>query len=398
MARTPEEHLEALAALFPFALTEQEVEVQDALGLRTAEAVLAQWDSPRFDNSQMDGFALSVGHLQGGTFSLGPTIPAGHDPNDLYPRGIGADIAPIMTGARLPAHTAAIIPVEKTQPGSFDVAHAEIPATPRGQFMRLQGSDIVVGTEIIPAGIVLNSVHIAVLASQSISRVKVVKKPRVLIVTGGAEIAEISDTSGSAMIPDTNGPLLRALCQRNNIEVTAHLRTNDNPQQLSQELKAALDLHQPDAVITSGGISHGKFEVFRQILQDTPKAWFGHVDQQPGGPQGLSIFHGIPVISLPGNPISTLVSFLLFAVPALHRKPLTSTEAHITSAVAGLADNREQFLRGIMHQNQGCLQATPLQGTSSHLLVQAASANCLIRIPARTTVEENDIVQIYPFD
>ncbi|BAU94590.1 molybdopterin bioynthesis protein MoeA [Corynebacterium suranareeae] len=394
MSRSPEEHLAEIKALLPTPEPEL-VNLEQAHGRRTFSAITAAWDSPRFDNSQMDGFALAPSHLSGGTFSVGPTIPAGHDPDTLYPRGLGKDIAPIMTGARLPKNTAAVIAVEKTKPGHFDAQQVEIPATPQKQFMRLQGSDIAAGEEIIPAGTVLNSVHLGVLASQSKKSVEVYKKPRVLIVTGGSEISE---KLGAATIPDANGPLLRALCRRNNIDVITGLKTNDDPQRLRFDLEQAIDQYQPDAIITSGGISHGKFEVFRQILENTPEAWFGHVDQQPGGPQGISVFQDVPVISLPGNPISTLVSFTLFVAPALNHQPLCSSHAHITETVHGLKDNREQFLRGILSHQSGKLIVTPLLGTSSHLLVQAATANCLIRIPARTTVEENSLVQIYPFD
>ncbi|ALC04719.1 molybdopterin biosynthesis enzyme [Corynebacterium deserti GIMN1.010] len=404
MSRTPEHHLHQIRQLIPQPSVE-DVGIQQALGRQTAAPIEAKWDSPRFDNSQMDGFAVSPDQLEGGTFPVGPTIPAGLDPSGLYPNGLSHDIAPIMTGAQLPKNTAAVIPVENTQPGTFDVQHATIPATTHGTFLRLKGSDIKAGTEIIPAGTTLNPVHIGVLASQSIERVTVVTKPTVLIVTGGSEITfEITTvaTRSTATIPDANGPLLQALCQRNNIDVAAHLKTNDDPKRLKTELERAIDRHQPDVVITSGGISHGKFEVIGQILEDTPEAWFGHVDQQPGGPQGLAKFFDTPVICLPGNPISTLVSFTLFVKPAV--KPAVNpavsqenyTTAFLTHQVQGLPDHREQFLRGTLHTQDGQLKVTPIPGAGSHLLVQAAMADCLIRVPARTTVEENSVVKIYP--
>ena len=394
MSRTPKEHLAEISALFTnHSLNHEHIPVAEALGRRTADAVHAKWDSPRFDNSQMDGFALSAAHLEGGTFPVGPTIPAGTDPQVSYPHGLGQEIAPIMTGAKLPEHTAAIVPVEKTNPGTFEAERVTIPPTLAGQFLRLQGSDISAGTEIIPADTELNSVHIAVLASQSISRVTVWKKPRVILITGGAEI---TSTPGVATIPDANGPLLRALCERNGIEVAAQLQTNDDPQRLRNDVEDAIDHHQPDAIITSGGISHGKFEVVRQLLSGEPKSWFGHVNQQPGGPQGQALLRNIPVISLPGNPISTLVSFTLFAAPAINCQKLLAIYAHLSETTTGLQDDREVFLRGTHKNTDGRLVATPLQGTSSHLLVQATTADCLIRIPARTTVKANDLVQIYP--
>ncbi len=395
MSRTPEQHVEEIRKLFPPPAGET-VNLPDAVDRHVITPVVAQWDSPRFDNSQMDGFALGATHLAGGMFPVGPTLAAGADPAEIYPDGLVNTLCPIMTGARLPLGTAAVIAVEKTTPGIFvpEGEFIEIPAVPHGQYMRLRGSDIRAGTEIIPADTVLTPVHIALLASQSIASVEVVRRPRILTVTGGAEISD--STRGVATIPDANGPLLRALASRWGIDVIAQLHTDDNPARLATQLEQAIDQHQPDAVITSGGISHGKFEVIRQILEPTADAWFGHVGQQPGGPQGLATFHNTPVIALPGNPISTLVSFALFIPPVLRGEPLTPIRAEMGSTAVGLDDSRDQFLRGVWEVVDKRLVATPLPGTSSHLLARAAGATCLIRVRARTTVEAGQGVDIYP--
>lgn len=398
MSRSPEQHIEEIRTLIAPPGSDM-VELQDALGRRTTAPVTAQWDSPRFDNSQMDGFALSSTHLSGGTFRTGPTVAAGADPAEIYPGGLStgpsATLCPIMTGARLPRGTAAIIAVEKTQPGEFvaEGGTVTIPAVQAGQFMRLQGSDVQAGAEIIPAGTVLTPVHIALLASQSVPAVEVERRLRIITVTGGAEI---NNTPGKASIPDANGPLLHALATRAGMEVITQLHTDDNPARLAEQLEKTIDQHQPDLVITSGGISQGQFEVIRQILEPTEGAWFGHVDQQPGGPQGLARFHGVPVIALPGNPISTLVSFALFLPPVLRGEPLTPVIAEMAETKVGLAGDKDQFLRGTWQVVDKHLLATPLPGTSSHLLAQAAGATCLIRVRARTTVEAGQSVEIYP--
>ena len=406
MSRTPEQHVDEIRSLLPQPGSEM-VDLNAALDRRTAGPVKARWDSPRFDNSQMDGYALSTAQLAGGTFPVGPTVAAGVDPATVYPVGLDHDsLCPIMTGARLPSGTAAVVAVEKTQPGDFvpEGTSVTIPSVAADQFMRLQGSDIHAGEEIIPPGTELTPVHIALLASQSITSVEVVRRLRIITVTGGAEIAEIAEITEStsntaqpaATIPDANGPLLYALARRHGIEVLAQLHTDDNPARLADQLERAIDQYQPDAVITSGGISHGKFEVIRQVLEPAEGAWFGHVDQQPGGPQGLAVFHGTPVIALPGNPISTLVSFALFIPPVLRGEPLTPIIAEMGEAATGLQDTRDQFLRGRWEVVDGCFIATPLPGTSSHLLARGASATCLIRIRARTTVEAGNSVEIYP--
>lgn len=393
MSRTPEHHVEAIRALLP-APGAETVDLHAALGRRTTAPVTAAWDSPRFDNSQMDGFALTSAQLAGGTFPVGPTIAAGVDPATWYPSGlVDATLCPIMTGARLPTGTAAIVPVENTQPGEFTAERVTVPATPAGQFLRLQGSDIRAGEEIIPAGTELTPIHIALLASQSITAVEVVRRLRIITVTGGAEI---NNSGGAATIPDANGPLLRALATRHGMEVLTQLHTDDHPARLAEQLEKAIDRYQPDAVITSGGISHGKFEVIRQVLEPAEGAWFGHVDQQPGGPQGLAVFHDTPVIALPGNPISTLVSFVLFLPPVLRGEPLTPVVAEMGTPATGLSGGRDQFLRGRWEVVDKRLVATPLPGTSSHLLAQAAGATCLIRVPAGTTVEAGNSVDTYP--
>src|SRR5699024_11356901 len=127
--------------------------------------------------------------------------------------------------------------------------------------------------------------------------------------------------------------------------------TNDDPAALKTALTDAIENRQPDVVVTSGGISAGKFEVVRQVLESSDSganasaaAWFGHVDQQPGGPQGCAVFNGVSVICLPGNPVSTLVSFRLFVAPVLGHVPPDSW-AQLAEATTGIV-GRDQFRHG----------------------------------------------------
>lgn len=392
--RTPEDHLADLRRLIP-ARPGTAIALIDAPGHRLAAAVTAAADSPRFDNSQMDGYALPLAHLYQtpGTFRVGPTIPAGQDPDVLYPAGLGERAAPIMTGAKIPRGTGAIVPVEACRPADFVATGSTItvPEAAEGRFIRRAGTDITAGAELLPAGHLLSPLDVGLLASQSVSEVEVTTPARVLICTGGAEIG----TSGTATIPDANAPMLQALCARHGITVAAHVRTDDSPEELHTGLRQAITAHRPDAVITSGGISHGKFEVIRQVLADQPAAWFGHVNQQPGGPQGCALLADTPVICLPGNPISTLVSFRLFVAPLLGTAapPITAV---LNEAVAGLNDDREQLRRGLHEVVDTRVVATPLPGAGSHLLAQAVGATCLIRIPAKASLDRGDTVQIYP--
>jgi molybdopterin molybdotransferase len=386
--RSPEEHLAAVREAVP-SRGVVTVPLIDAPGRTLAREILAAHPSPRFDNSQMDGFALSAAHLAQapGEFTVGETLAAGTDPDALYPAGIGEAVVPIMTGAKIPQGAVAIVPVEACDPPTFPAPGATLRVTVSpapGQFIRPAGSDLPAGQVLLRAGVTLGPVAVGVLASQNLPVVGVLEQARVLICTGGAEIGG----TGAADIPDANGPMLQALCDRAGIGVAARLHTDDDPARLRADLTAAVAEHRPTAIITSGGISAGKFEVVRRALAE--EGWFGHVDQQPGGPQGLARFEGVPVICLPGNPVSTLVSFRLFVAPVLGTapEPLLLPLAQDTPGLP----TRDQFLRGRI-TTQGAL---PVGGPGSHLLIQALEADCLIRIPAPGGLVAGDHVEVHP--
>ncbi|WP_459588886.1 molybdopterin molybdotransferase MoeA [Corynebacterium camporealensis] len=383
--RTYEAHLAAVEAAFPTPRVVT-LPLTQAVGLAIADTLTAQWDMPRFPNSQMDGYALP--HAQGGTFTVGKTIAAGVDAPALTDNVA----VPIMTGARVPENTAAIVPVEHSQPEHFanEGEEVQVPACSKGQFIREQGSDIKQGTVLIEKGARLNPAAIGTLAAQGLKEVEIQAPARILILTGGSEIGG----DGPAQIPDSNGPLLAALCKDYGIEVAGFLRTNDDPEVLRRDVEQAIAEHRPDAIVSSGGISHGKFEVVRQVFNE--HGWFGHVAQQPGGPQGLSSYLGVPVIALPGNPVSTLVSFRLYVAPILGTVPKPYL-SHVTAAVEGL-EGKEQFRRAVLyHDSAGIPRAQLVGGAGSHLLAQAIEANGLVRIPADSRLNAGDDVEVHPF-
>jgi len=376
--RTPETHAREVAAALP-ALQATTVPLTQAQDMVLAADIHAGFPSPRFDNSQMDGYALP--QCAAGTYPVGPTIAAGTEPAQVLDSPLSS-ACPIMTGAKVPEGTAAIVPIERCEPQEFLAPGGRItvPETSPGQFIRRTGSDLEEGALLAARGDKLTPVRLAALASQGIAEVEVYRPARILICTGGAEIGH-----GSAAIPDANAPLLTAMAQRAGIDVAGYITTDDDPQALERAFTEAIAQHRPDAIITSGGISAGKFEVVRQVLD----GWFGHVDQQPGGPQGIASFRGTPVICLPGNPISTLVSFRLFVAPALGWEP-EPFRVPLAAGIDGLP-HKDQFRRGRVEA-----RAHILGGASSHLLAQAADATHLIRIPAGQRLEEGQEVEVFP--
>ena len=373
----------------------EEIPVVDALGRALATSVPAPYDSPRFSNSQVDGYALSHAALERlpGVFSVGNDIPAGTDPAAVYPQGIdpentGEMIVPIMTGAKVPEGTAG-------EPAS---ARREIVAAQAGQFVRQQGIDSSAGDIIVEAGEVLTPTAIAALAFQGVPTVQVRARARVLIATGGAEVAEIGELdteAGSAIIPDANFPMLAAQARRYGLEPVGRVHIDDDVDKLATSLQQAIEEYHPDLVVTSGGISKGKYEVVRQLLADGSDAWFGAVSQQPGGPQGYGSFAGVPCVCLPGNPVSSLVSFRLFVAPAVGVAP-DPIEVIATEPLTGLAD-KDQFLRARLEYSGGHVRARIVSGPGSHLLQQAVAADALVRVPAGATINARQRVWAYPF-
>ena len=376
--RTPETHAREVAAALP-ARQATTVSLNEAQNMVLSAAIHAGFPSPRFDNSQMDGYALP--QCAAGTYQIGPTIAAGTEPAQVLRGSLNA-ACPIMTGAKVPAGTAAIVPIEHCEPQEFLAPgdRVTVPETSPGQFIRRAGSDLEEGALLAAQGDKLTPVRLAALASQGIAEVEVYRPARILICTGGAEIGH-----GNAAIPDANAPLLTAMAHRAGIEVAGYIATNDDPQALTHAFADAIAQHHPDAIITSGGISAGKFEVVRQVLD----GWFGHVDQQPGGPQGIAAFRSTPVVCLPGNPISTLVSFRLFVAPTLGWAP-QPFRVPLAASIDGLP-HKKQFRRGRVDSH-----AHILGGASSHLLAQAADATHLIRIPAGQRLEADEEVEVYP--
>mgnify|MGYP002711949458 FL=1 len=376
--RTPETHAREVAAALPARQTTT-VPLTQAQDMVLAADIHAGFPSPRFDNSQMDGYALP--QCAAGAYPVGPTIAAGTEPAQVLD-GPLTGACPIMTGAKVPEGTAAIVPIERCEPQEFLAPGGRItvPETSPGQFIRRTGSDLEEGALLAARGHKLTPVRLAALASQGIDEVEVYRPARILICTGGAEIGH-----GSAAIPDANAPLLTAMARRAGIDVAGYITTDDDPQSLERAFTEAIAHHHPDAIITSGGISAGKFEVVRQVLD----GWFDHVDQQPGGPQGIASFRGTPVICLPGNPISTLVSFRLFVAPTLGWAP-QPFRVPLAAGIDGLP-HKDQFRRGSVDSH-----AHILGGASSHLLAQAADATHLIRIPAGQRLEKGQEVEVYP--
>lgn len=432
---TPEQYRAYLAELLRSVLIgrSENIPLSSAAGRLLAHDVSARINVPSFDNSQMDGYALTAAAAgrEKRIFTVGREIPAGRP---LQRSRASDDLAyPIMTGAPIPKGYAAVVPVEQSErieypemPESYGRPSEKIklaPATP-GQFVRRTGEDVTAGSTLAKAGQRITPALLGALATQGYTRITVACGPRVLICTGGDEVLssfteegqETVATLNHGQIYDANGPMLSALLAEDGAQVR-RIAVGDDPGLLLERLKEEYDEFVPDVIITSGGISHGKYEVVRNAIAKAPTvqlpvvlSWFGHVSQQPGGPQGVSVLgfsgHRVPIISFPGNPVSTLISYILmlrpffraggpYGVPlgvaseiATHKNAprgvLTLDKAHTTPAA------KSQYLRGRIRRVRVApgtyrVELIPDTLTGSHLLHRAAGADVLIELAPGVT-------------
>jgi molybdopterin molybdotransferase len=387
-----EEHAQHIRTLLAEALraTDAAVEVPliESLGRVTASAVRSPIDLPLFRNSQMDGYAVHSADLAQLPVSLPiiGDIPAGPASPPVLAVGTAARI---MTGAVVPEGADCVVPVEDVElaPGvgadPLDGATVRIlVGRASGDFVRDRASDLTAGSELLPAGQPLGARHLAALAAAGITAVAVRRRLRVAVISTGAELVAPGDSPKPGQIFDSNLTALSAAVTETGAELVLAERSSDETpvfRDILDRATAAADL-----VITSGGISEGAYEVVRETLGPLG-ASVGHVAMQPGGPQATAVVNGVPVLCFPGNPVSTQVSFAIFARPLLleaaGRGAGVTSERTLAADLRSVAGKR-QFLRGRL--GSGGTVAL-VSGPSSHLVAAMARADVLVDIPADVT-------------
>ena len=390
MAASVEQHASRVAELLRLELGVEVIPVAAALGRVTASAVLSPVDLPLFRNSQMDGFAVhaaDVAEIPATLPIVGEIAARAANPAPLAP---GTAVR-IMTGAVVPEGADAVVPVEETTVTDDQVTITRSRST--GEFVRERGSDALAGAELLPTGQLLAARHLAVLAAAGLASVAVRSQPRVAVITTGAELIDAGETPLPGQIYDANAVALIAAATAAGALVTFARRVVDEPAVLLAALSEAVSV--ADVILTSGGISHGDYEVVRELLEPRG-AWVGHVAMQPGGPQATATFEGVPVICFPGNPVSTQLSFEVFVTPVLRRvaglPQATRAPAELAVAVRSVSGKR-QFLRG-RRRDDGRVE--PVAGPGSHLVAGLAASDVLIVIPEDTLeLDAGDAVEAW---
>ncbi|MET7886538.1 molybdotransferase-like divisome protein Glp [Streptomyces avermitilis] len=418
------EHLEdILATVRP--LEPIELQILDAQGCVLVEDVTVPVSLPPFDNSSMDGYAVRVTDVAGASEGFPAVLTVVGDvaagQADLLQVGPG-QAARIMTGAPLPPGAEAVVPVEWTDGGlgegpvSGMRAHSVAPEGASGQVsvhrpaearahVRALGSDVRAGDRALAAGTVLGPPQIALLAAIGRGTVRVRPRPRVVVLSTGSELVQPDEKLGSGQIYDSNSFALTAAARDAGAIAYRVGAVADDTETLRSTIED--QLVRADLMVTTGGVSVGAYDVVKEALSavgDEDEAGSGvefrKLAMQPGKPQGFGSIgpDHIPLLALPGNPVSSYVSFELFVRPAIRtlmgledvHRPTTRAVLRTDKALTSPA-GRRQFLRGTYADGE----VTPVGGAGSHLIAALAQADALIVVPEDdTSVEPGTEVEV----
>ena len=360
----------------------------DSHGCVLADDVVAQWPLPSFDNSSMDGYAVIASDVS----AAAETSPVTLTVIDDVPAGSRADVAlrpgcavRIMTGAPIPSGTDCIVPVEVTDAGTDSVEIRERVAA--GSYIRRAGEAVIVGDVVVRAGTLLSSRQLAVIAAVGKGHVVVYPRPRVAVLSTGSELVEPGTPLSKGMISDSNSFLLVSAANEAGAQAYRVPPVPDDAEAFSAAISD--QLHRADLILTSGGVSMGAYDTVKEVFSSYGSVEFTKVAMHPGMPQGHGVVgesddERIPVITLPGNPVSSYISFQNFVRPAINKlRGLGSTDrprlaVEVTKPLDS-PQSKRQFARG-RFLDDGRVEPVG-GGQGSHVIGGLAQADCLIVIP-----------------
>jgi molybdopterin molybdotransferase len=373
------------------------VPLEQAAGMVLSQDITAEIDLPPFTNSGMDGFAViaqdtaAASEKQPVTLKVIIDIPAGFVPDQAIQPGQSARI---MTGAMVPRGANAIIPIEDTN-HALAIVDAPLPETvlirrpaQNGAYLRPQGQDLHRGELVLKKGRRLTPQDIGMLAALGFSTVPVFRKPRIALLSSGDELVSPTESLRPGKIRDSNTYTLGALCEQNGAEVVRLGTVADNPELIRERLEIAID-RSVDLILTSAGVSVGAFDYMRSVIEQNGSLSFWRVNMRPGKPVAFGSYHGIPLIGLPGNPVSAFVGFHVLVVPVLNRlcglPHLLRRKTTVTLDEPIESDGRESYLRVTLSEKCGKITATLAGHQGSGNLFSLVKAHAFIIIPAGVT-------------
>ncbi|HEX8155784.1 MAG TPA: gephyrin-like molybdotransferase Glp [Solirubrobacteraceae bacterium] len=377
-------------------LGSEEVFLDDALGRALAADASAPSDVPPFAASAMDGFAIRAADTIDGSAQLRVIgeSKAGASAGVEVRRGTAVRIS---TGAPIPEGADAVVPQELTTSEDSTVAvNGQIAI---GYHIRDAGEDIRAGELVVPAGCLLGPAELGVLASMNIPRPRVVRRPRVAIAGTGDELTDPGKPLKPGAIRDSNGPALGGAVHRAGAELVTRMRVGDDLEATVAVLGAGL--RDVDMLITTGGVSVGPHDHVRPALKRLGfREVFAGVTMKPGRPTTFAVGEdGTLVFALPGNPVSALVGFRLFVVPALDAMLGRETVIHPVNAVADEelpgSFGRTTIVRCRTTLHDDGWHVRPTKSQDSHILTSMLGVDALALVPAdREQIAPGEPVEI----
>ena len=366
-----------------FQLDQDKVPLSDSTNRVLAEDVEASMPSPRFDNSAMDGFAVcaadTIGASQENPIELKMvSVSSAGSPSDVVIDP--GECAQCMTGAAIPKGADAIVMVEDTS-GFTDnkIVQIMIETTP-GKHIRMEGEEIKKGDVLIKKGTQITPSEIGTLATFGIDKVSVSNKPRIAIFGTGNELVEAGNTLEPGQIYNSNLYVFADLAEKAGTEVVMRDVIQDDKASLRHFLSDALD--SCDVVISSGGVSMGRYDYVRDVFMELGvKEHFWKVAQKPGKPLFFGTGQDTLIFGLPGNPVSSYIGFMEWVWPALETIMGKNTSEPLTGKLTESFPRepvKKRFLFGKVWIENGQLVCRPASKVGSHMLTSSLDANCIL--------------------
>jgi molybdopterin molybdotransferase len=402
--RSVDEHLGKILELVS-PLPPYDQPLLEALGLPICEDVTSPIDLPGFDNSAMDGYAVHAADAAAASEDAPARLPvvgeSAAGQTKAYALSPGQSVK-IMTGAPLPTGADAVVPIEWTDGGRAAVEIRRAPSL--GDNIRPRGDDIRAGDRVISEGTLIGPRETMILAAIGRGQVRARPRPRVVVLSTGSELREPGATLGFDSIYDSNSFAIAAAARAADAIAYRVGIVSDDPQELTDTLSD--QLVRADVVVTSGGVSMGDYDVVKDVLGRLGTVEFTQVAMQPGKPQGFGTIgeDDTPIFTLPGNPVSSYVSFEAFVLPAIRRmmgklpyqRPLV--RATCTAPMRSPLGKR-QFARGRFEVTGRGAEVTPVGGHGSHLIGGLSQSNALIVVSESTSaVEAGETVDVLVLD
>ncbi len=360
-------------------------QLRDLLHRIAAEDIVASDQIPPFDNSGMDGYALRASETAGSQGDVvlqvqGEVFAGRPFPDTLH----SGNAIRITTGAPIPPDADAVIEQELVKVRNGDIVVSAV--VERGRNIRRRGEDVAAGAVVVKKGTRIGPAAMGVLASLGVETAKVHRRIRVGILATGNEVVEFNQKPKPGQIRNSNAVALEAMLKEDGHEAILLGTAEDRPDDLAQKISAGLEA---DALITSGGVSVGQHDYMLKVLKDLEvELKFWKLNIKPGMPMAFGVAKALkPIFALPGNPVSTLVTYRQFVRPGLERLAGVEQPGLPVRVQAILMedlrknDGKKHFVRGVFSSKGGRIEVRPTGSQSSAVLSSLSKANCLVILP-----------------